>query len=89
MKRVHAYVSGRVQGVNFRWNTKIVADKLGIKGWVKNLKDGRVEIIAEGEDENIKTFLKYIRKGPILAKVDKVEIKEEVFKNEFKEFSII
>ncbi|MEM5777067.1 MAG: acylphosphatase [Candidatus Aenigmatarchaeota archaeon] len=89
MKRVHVYISGKVQGVNFRWNTKLVADKLGIKGWVKNLLDGRVEIVAEGEDEKIETFLKYVKKGPLLAKIKKVEIKEEVFKNEFNEFSII
>ncbi|MEM5777265.1 MAG: acylphosphatase [Candidatus Aenigmatarchaeota archaeon] len=89
MKRIHAYISGRVQGVNFRWNTKLMADKLGIKGWVKNLPDGRVEIVAEGDDERIDIFLKYVKKGPLLAKVEKIELKEEVYKNEFKKFLII
>ncbi|MBU5689824.1 MAG: acylphosphatase [Candidatus Aenigmatarchaeota archaeon] len=89
MKRVHIFVSGRVQGVNFRWFTKTVAEKLGIKGWVRNLNDGRVEIIAEGDDEKIKNFLIYISKGPVLARVDKIDAREQNYKNEFKEFSII
>ncbi len=89
MKRVHVFVSGRVQGVNFRWNTKIVADKLGIKGWVRNLPDGRVEIVAEGDEGNIERFLDYVKKGPVLAKVENVDVKEEECKNEFKEFSIV
>jgi acylphosphatase len=89
MKRVHVFVSGRVQGVNFRWNTKIVADNLGVKGWVRNLPDGRVEIVAEGDEDKIKKFLDYVKKGPILARVDKVDVEEEEYKKEFKEFSII
>ena len=83
------FVSGRVQGVNFRWNTKIVADKLGIKGWVRNLPDGRVEMVAEGDDKDIEKFLNYVKKGPALARVDKVEIKEEECKNKFDGFSIV
>ncbi|MCX8178239.1 MAG: acylphosphatase [Candidatus Aenigmarchaeota archaeon] len=89
MKRVHVFVSGRVQGVNFRWFTKTVAEKLDIKGWVKNLNDGRVEIIAEGDDEEIENFLNYVKKGPILARVDEIDVREQDYKNEFKEFSII
>ncbi|MEM0473362.1 MAG: acylphosphatase [Candidatus Aenigmatarchaeota archaeon] len=88
MKRVHIFVSGRVQGVNFRWFTKTVAEKLGIKGWVRNLNDGRVEIIAEGDDEEMENFLSYISKGPVLARVDKIDAREQDYKNEFKEFSI-
>lgn len=89
MKRIHVYISGKVQGVNFRWNTKLVADRLGIKGWVKNLTDGRVEIIAEGNDEKIQIFLKYVKKGPVLARIDEIDVIEQEYKNEFKEFSII
>jgi len=89
MKRLHIFVSGRVQGVNFRWNTKLIADKLEIKGWVRNLDDGRVEIVAEGNDKSIESFLNYVKKGPVLARVDKVEAKEEKYKNEFEDFSII
>jgi len=89
MRRVHVFVSGIVQGVNFRWNTKIVADKLGIKGWVRNLPDGRVEMVAEGDDKDIEKFLNYVKKGPALARVDKVEIKEEECKNKFDGFSIV
>ncbi|MCD6547586.1 MAG: acylphosphatase [Nanoarchaeota archaeon] len=86
MKRFHIFVSGRVQGVFFRANAVNVAKTLGIKGWVRNRKDGRVEIVAEGEDEKLKEFIKWVKKGPILAKVTKVEIKEETPAGEFKEF---
>jgi acylphosphatase len=89
MRRVHVFVSGRVQGVNFRWNTKIFADKLGVNGWVRNLPDGRVEIVAEGDEKEIERFLNYVKKGPLLAKVSKVEIKEEEYENEFDGFSIV
>jgi acylphosphatase len=89
MKRIHVFIYGRVQGVNFRWNTKIVADRLNIKGWVRNLLDGRVEVVAEGEDEKINKFIEYLKKGPVLARVDKIEITEEKFKNEFDGFEVI
>ncbi|MEM2175570.1 MAG: acylphosphatase [Candidatus Micrarchaeia archaeon] len=89
MKRIHAFIEGKVQGVNFRWNTKIKAEKLGIRGWVRNLADGRVEVVAEGSEENIKEFIKFLKKGPPKAKVEKIEINEENPKNEFESFSIV
>jgi acylphosphatase len=74
MKKVHIFVTGRVQGVVFRWWTKRQADKLWLAGWVRNLKDGRVEIVAEGERKNLQEFIKNIKAGPALAKVEKIEV---------------
>jgi len=88
MMRMHIFVSGVVQGVSFRRFTYENAVSLGINGWVKNRDDGRVEIIAEGEEHNLEKFLERIKKGPPLARVDNIEIKFEEPKNE-KEFKII
>ncbi|MFN6992055.1 MAG: acylphosphatase [Fervidobacterium sp.] len=88
MKRIHVFVSGRVQGVNFRWNTKKFAEKLNITGFARNLDDGRVEVIAEGEDESIGKLINYLKKGPVLSKVEHLDVKEEKYKGEFAGFSI-
>jgi acylphosphatase len=89
VKRVRVKIFGEVQGVFFRANTKEKADELGIKGWVRNLPDGSVEALFEGEDQAVNEIINWCKKGPIGARVEKVEIKEEKFKNEFKKFSII
>ena len=86
--RVHLFISGRVQGVFFRENTRRKAEKLEINGWVKNLDDGRVEVILESDEEKVKKMIKWTKRGPIFAKVNKVEIEEEEYKNEFKDFKI-
>ncbi|MCD6575782.1 MAG: acylphosphatase [Nanoarchaeota archaeon] len=86
MKRFHIFVSGRVQGVFFRANTVEVARKLGIVGWVRNLRDGRVEIVAEGSEEKLKEFVEWLKKGPILAKVVDIVIEEETPTGEFSDF---
>jgi len=57
VKRLHAYFSGQVQGVGFRYAARSVASGLRISGWVKNLSDGRVEVVAEGEEAELKKFL--------------------------------
>ncbi len=59
-KQIHAYYSGRVQGVGFRFTAESTAMDLGVRGWVKNLRDGRVEIAAEAEEGALKDFLKRI-----------------------------
>lgn len=86
--RIHAFVSGMVQGVSFRSETKRIAKNLGIKGWIRNLPDGRVEVLAEGEKDKIGALIEFLKKGPPAARVDNVDVKIEDHKGEFKGFSI-
>jgi len=71
--RFHAYVSGRVQGVGFRYFTLDAAHALGLTGWVRNLRDGRVEVIAEGALEDLNRLLAVLRKGPVSGEVADVD----------------
>ncbi|MEW5805258.1 MAG: acylphosphatase [Patescibacteria group bacterium] len=88
MKKLYQIkIFGRVQGVGFRYFLLEQADKLNISGLAMNLSDGSVYTEAEGEPENLKKFLEQCRTGPILAKVEKIEIKEAGIKN-FSEFQI-
>ncbi|RFT15806.1 MAG: Acylphosphate phosphohydrolase [Candidatus Saccharicenans subterraneus] len=86
--RFHAYISGRVQGVAFRFFAQHVANQLGITGWVRNLSDGRVEVVAEGDREALELFLAELKKGPRMARVEKVDLDWEEFRDEFLDFSI-
>ncbi len=86
--RVHAWVSGRVQGVGFRNFVKGKADALKLKGWVKNLPDSRVELVAEGPAVDVRKLMEAVGKGPDAARVDKVEQKEEPYTGEFKTFAV-
>jgi len=83
MKRAHVWISGRVQGVWFRAHTRDKAMELGIKGWVRNLPDGRVEAVFEGEEEQVKKMIEWCYVGSPLAKVDDVQVKWEEPRNEF------
>ncbi len=87
--RAHVWISGRVQGVFFRAHTKEVAEKLGLTGWVRNLPDGRVEAVFEGEEEAVKEAIEWCKRGPPLAKVERVEVRYEDPTGEFKDFRII
>ncbi len=73
MRRLHATVRGRVQGVGFRATTRYEAQKLGLSGWVRNRTDGTVEVDAEGDEQRLEAFLAYLRQGPLGAHVDAVE----------------
>lgn len=86
--RVHIFVSGRVQGVFFRENTRKMADKLGVRGWVRNLADGKVEAVFEGEKDKAEKMINWAKKGPMFAKVNGVEIISEDCKGEFDNFEI-
>lgn len=68
-------VTGRVQGVGFRWFTEREALKRNIRGYVRNLEDGRVEICAQAEPEALEAFRESIARGPSAARVDRVEVK--------------
>ncbi len=81
-------IYGIVQGVGFRYFVFKLAKELNIKGYVKNLEDGTVEVFAEGEEDKLNYLIEKCKIGPSLAKVEKVEIKEEEIKN-FKDFKII
>jgi acylphosphatase len=84
--RAHVFISGRVQGVFFRENTKNKARELGVSGWVRNLKDGRVEAVFEGNENEVKRMIEWCHVGPELARVDNVEViwEEPKGENEFK-----
>jgi len=88
MKTVRLIITGRVQGVFFRASAKDVADRLGIKGWAKNLPDRNVEIAATAPDELIQQFIKWCQQGPPRAIVNNV-IVEEVGLEEFIGFRIL
>ncbi len=75
--RLHLFISGIVQGVGFRAFTRRLAESYGLRGWVKNLKDGRVEVLVEGDEEILFSFIKDLWKGPKLSRVDKIELLRE------------
>ncbi len=86
--RAHIYVSGIVQGVFFRANAARKAEQLGVTGWVKNLPDGRVELIVEGEDHLVDQMVSWCRRGPPGAEVEDVEVEVLPYRGEFSDFSI-
>ncbi len=87
-KRVHVFISGRVQGVWFRAHTKDKADELGLTGWVRNLPDGRVEAVFEGDEELIEEMIRWCHVGSPQSKVTHVEVHEEPFEGKFSSFEI-
>lgn len=86
--RVHVFVDGRVQGVAYRFFAEKYAVRLDVTGWVRNLADGRVEVLAEGTAEHIETFLERLREGPSLARVDGFDVRREAATGEFGDFRI-
>jgi acylphosphatase len=88
MVRAHVYVSGIVQGVFFRYETRRIAQELGVKGWVRNLPDGRVEAVFEGEEKTVNEMMEFCRKGPPGARVTGIKVEWEEYKGEFDSFTI-
>ena len=88
LKRIHIFVTGRVQGVFFRQSTRVMGIKNNVNGWVRNLDDGRVEIVGEGEESNINSFIDWCKTGPANSRVDEFELSEENITNEFKIFEV-
>ncbi|RLE79541.1 MAG: acylphosphatase [Thermoprotei archaeon] len=88
MVRAHLFISGIVQGVFFRANMRRVARMYGVKGWVKNLPDGRVEAVLEGPEDAVKKVIKWAHRGPPLARVDKVDVEWEEYRGEFDDFEV-
>lgn len=88
MVRAHVYVSGRVQGVFFRTETQDEATRQGVDGWVRNLSDGRVEAVFEGEKDRVERLVEFCRRGPPGARVTGVEVIAENCVGEFRGFRI-
>jgi acylphosphatase len=87
-KRVHLWISGYVQGVGYRANARQYAATLGLAGWVRNLADGRVEIVAEGEEGPLQALVAWCRRGPTHAEVETVDVRWEPYEGEFTRFGL-
>ena len=85
--RAHVYVSGRVQGVCFRYETCINANRYGIKGWVRNLGDNRVEAVFEGDKAAVQEVVKWCYSGPQWAWVKDVDLIWEEYQGQFSSFT--
>jgi len=86
--RAHLLISGRVQGVAFRYYAQDNAQSLGVKRWVRNCWDGKVEVIVEGEEGKVKKLINWCYQGPGSAIVEKVGIEWEKYRGEFNSFGI-
>lgn len=87
--RSHIIVSGRVQGVFFRSRTEAKARKIGVAGWVRNLRDGRVEAVFEGDREAVEEMVSFCKTGPPGALVEDIEVRWEAYTGEYRDFTII
>ena len=87
--RAHVYVSGRVQGVFFRSSVADLAESLDIAGWVRNLSDGRVETLLEGEKVSVEKVVEFCRRGPPGAYVRECDVHWEAWRGDLTEFKII
>ncbi len=87
--RAHLRIYGRVQGVFFRSTMREVALELGVNGWVRNMPDGSVEAVVEGEKERVEELIKWAHRGPPLAKVERVEVRWESYRGDWEGFSVV
>jgi acylphosphatase len=86
--RAHVYISGQVQGVFFRASAHSEAKKLGLTGWIRNILDGQVEAVFEGEEEKVKEMVAWCGRGPEGAQVSGVDVKYEPATKEFSGFIV-
>lgn len=86
MQQSHLFISGLVQGVGFRAYVKSKARKLGVRGWVRNLSDGRVEAVLQGDHKKIQLLTRLCNRGPFLAQVERVVIEHEASSEEYQDF---
>jgi len=85
-KRIHVFITGEVQGVFFRDATKQHAIACNVTGWVRNLRDGRVEAVFEGRKEDVDSIVAFVHEGPEYASVTDVEVLEEEYTGERDDF---
>lgn len=88
-QRIHIFISGKVQGVFFRQAMKVMAIKNNVTGWVRNLEDGRVEAILEGNAEKVDSLVEWAHTGPANARVKNVKIFNESYSGCFTDFSVL
>ena len=88
MRCVKVIISGRVQGVFFRMETKRAADQAGVTGWVRNKRDGRVEAVFQGEKDQVARMIEWCKRGSPLSRVSGVDITEEAVSSDFTSFEI-
>ena len=88
MKHIDIRITGKVQGVSFRATTKAVADQMGVRGFVRNEKDGSVFIKAEGDDVLLEVFLEWCHEGSDRSKIEQVEVTPGTLKN-YQNFEIL
>ena len=88
LTRAHIIITGRVQGVGYRYFTIRRAEQLGLKGWVKNLYNGVVETEVEGDKSDIKTLIEYLWQGPSLSRVTDVKVNWLNYTGEYNDFSV-
>jgi len=86
--RARVIIEGRVQGVFFRYHTEETAYQLGVKGWVRNRRDGCVEAVFEADKKKVDQMIQWCHRGPSEARVTKVHINWEDYTGEFDDFSI-
>jgi acylphosphatase len=87
MKQIHIYISGNVQGVGYRYFVKGWARAFGVRGWVRNLEDGRVEGVFQGEKKRVEELIEKCREGPFLGEVETIDVNWEEGE-EFGEFGV-
>jgi len=88
IKRFHLIISGRVQGVSYRMSAWEKARQLGLSGWVRNLNDGRVEMIIEGDASLLEQMTDWAGQGPRFASVTNVDVSEEKVSGDLEDFEI-
>lgn len=88
VKSLHCLISGKVQGVNFRLWIHDHAKNLGIKGWVRNLHDGRVEVLGQGEDDKLQDFKVLLAQGSTMTRIEHIESETIDYEKEFTDFEM-
>ncbi len=88
-KRKHVTITGLVQGVFFRSSMREMARELGIKGWVKNDPQGRVEAVVEGDEDALEKMIAWCHKGPGAARVESVDVEDETCRDGYDSFRIL
>lgn len=86
--RAHVFIRGRVQGVFFRSEVRREAIRQGVTGWIRNLSDGRVEAVLEGEELGVKSIIEFCKKGPSHAKVSGIGVDLQEYVGEFESFEV-